>query len=210
MTYFPLFIDIKGRKCLLAGGGKVALRKVRTLLAYKADVQLIALSVDQELAELLPEEAFRKGLLREDDLEGAALVVAATSSRDENHRIAMLCHDRNIPVNVIDCPEECSFLFPAVVKRGDVSIGINTGARSPGLSRHIREQIQEAVPDWYGDLADRIGEVRDELKGHVSDEAVRRRMLSEILDRSLREERVLSREETREMLNPLDYYGTIS
>ena len=210
MAHFPLFISIEGRKCLLAGGGRVALRKVRTLLAYKADVMVVALSLDPDLAELLPEGAFRKGLLEEKDLEDAALVVAATSSRPENHRIAMLCRERNIPVNVIDCPDECSFLFPAVVKRGDVSIGINTGARSPGLSRHIRRKIGDAVPDWYGDLADRIGEIRDELKRHVPDEAARRRMLSETLERSLREGRVPGRDEIEEMLNSLDYHGTIS
>ena len=210
MAYFPLFINIEGRKCILAGGGRVAMRKAKTLLAYKADVRVIALSLFPGLAELLPEGAFRKGLLEEKDLEDAALVVAATSSRSENHRIAMLCMERNIPVNVIDCPDECSFLFPAVVKRGDVSIGINTGGRSPGLSRHIRRKIGDTVPDWYGDLADRIGEIRDELKRHVSDEAARRRMLSEILKRSLREERVPGREEIQEMLNSVDYHGTIS
>ena len=201
MAYFPLFTDIQGKKCLVAGGGKVALRKVRTLLDYGADVRVTALTIEQEIADILPPDACVKGLAEEADIEGAALVVAATGSRSENHRIAQLCYDKKVPVNVIDCPEECTFLFPAVVRRGDISIGINTGAKSPGLSGHLRRTIEETVPDYYEAVADRIGEVRDRLKREVSGEKRRRHILAMILEKALQEGRSLSDEEIESIID---------
>ena len=195
MAYFPLFIDIQGKKCLVAGGGKVACRKVRTLLSYGADVRLAALSMEEELTSMLEEDCRRIGLLGQEDLEGAILVVAATGDREENHRIAVLCHDCHIPVNVVDCPAECTFFFPAVVKRGDVSIGINTGGNSPGLSRHIRRLIEREIPSFYGDLARGIGQIRDRLKVRIHDEKKRRKLLRQILDNAVSQKRIPTPEE---------------
>lgn len=188
MAYFPLFIDIQGKKCLVAGGGKVASRKVRTLLAYGADVKLKALSIEKELESLLDEESLAQGLLTAEDLEDAALVVAATGNREENHRIALLCHAEGIPVNVVDSPAECTFLFPAVVKRGEVSIGINTGGNSPGLSSHIRQQIEKVIPPSYGQLAQEIGQLRDQLKDQIPDEKKRRQILRQALKEAISRE----------------------
>ena len=179
----------------------MACRKVRTLLAYGADVKLKALSLEKELESLLDADSLAGGLVEEEDLEGAALVVAATGDREENHRIAGLCHGRGIPVNVVDCPAECTFFFPAVVKRGEVSIGINTGGNSPGLSAHIRRLIEKVIPPFYGQLAGEIGRIRDRLKDRIPDEKKRRQILSRLLERAVSRESIPTPEELEGMVD---------
>ena len=127
-------------------------------------------------------------------------MIAATSSRETNHRIAELCHSRNIPVNVIDAPEECTFIFPAVVQKGDVSIGINTGGKSPILSQKIRKTIEADIPDYYADLADQLGDLREYVKVHFKDEKDRRRILKSAAAEAFAQERTLSREEINEII----------
>ena len=200
MAHFPMFVDIKDRRCLVVGGGNVAHRKVETLLKYGADVLVIAHEIADSICELLPEDCRRTGEVTEEEMEKAFLVIAATGSRQENHRIAVFCHEKRIPVNVIDCPEECTFLFPAVVKRGTISIGINTGASSPGVSRRIRRQIQEEIPEYYGDIALQIGQLREELKETISAEKQRRAVLSAVADRAFHEGRTLTQEEIQEII----------
>lgn len=177
MAHFPIFIEIENKKCLVIGGGKVALRKVESLLRYGADVRVIGKEICGELLELLPPASLRRGELSEQDLDSAALVIVATADRQANHRAAVLCRERGIPVNVADAPEECSFLFPALVKKGDVSIGINTGGKSPILSSRIRKDIEKIIPDSYGDIAIQLGQLREYVQAHVPSEAERRSIL---------------------------------
>ena len=171
MAYFPIFIEIEKKKCLVVGGGKVALRKVETLLRYDAQVHVVSREICTEIRALLPPENIHEEellpspgdtnageLLPEcscgsewplpDYFTGAALVVAATGSREVNHRVAQFCRERRIPVNVADAPEECTFFFPAVVKKGDISIGVNTGGKSPAVSSQVRRDIEKAIPDY--------------------------------------------------------------
>lgn len=200
MAHFPMFVNIKDRPCLVAGGGKVALRKVTTLLKYQADVRVTAPEICREIRDLLPRDHWRVGQVEDREMEEAFLVIAATASREENHRISLFCRERKIPVNVIDAPRECTFLFPAVVKRGEISIGINTGASSPGVSRHIRRQIEEEIPEYYGEIARQIGCLREELKEKVTSERKRADILTAVTDRAFSEERVLTPEELQEII----------
>jgi len=125
--------------------------------------------------------------------------VAATGSRNENSRIAAFCSQRKIPVNVVDEPRECTFLFPAVVKRGDISIGINSGAKSPGVSRKIRRQIEEAIPDYYGQINDQIGDLRPALKEEVAGQKERGRILDSVAREAFAAKRPLTPEEIRQI-----------
>ncbi|MCD8018828.1 MAG: bifunctional precorrin-2 dehydrogenase/sirohydrochlorin ferrochelatase [Clostridiales bacterium] len=200
MAHFPLFIDITHKKCLVVGGGRVALRKVETLLRYEAKVEVIAESICPEIREMLPADQIRYGGVTETDFEDAVLVVAATASREVNHRVYEACARDRIPVNVVDAPEECTFLFPAVVKRGDISIGINTGGKSPLVSSHIRKQIEEAVPDDYGEIAKQLGQLREYGKEHFPDETVRRAILKAAASEAFAKGGVLTREEIDKIL----------
>lgn len=200
MACFPIFIDIEQKKCLIAGGGKVALRKVETLLRYGASVHVVAEQICEGICEKLPPDQRRIGHVTEKDMDHSVLVIAATSSRETNHRVAEICHRKGIPVNVIDEPKECTFIFPAVIQKGDISIGINTGGKSPILSQKIRKTIEKDIPDYYEELADQLGELREYVKVHFKEEEDRRRILKCAAARAFAQERTLSREEINEII----------
>jgi uroporphyrin-III C-methyltransferase/precorrin-2 dehydrogenase/sirohydrochlorin ferrochelatase len=170
MDYLPLFHDLKGRRCLVVGGGETALRKVRPLLEAGAVVEVVAPVIDSGLRELaasrslvLVERAFEEA-----DLEDKALVVAAGEDDLLDRRVSALCQARNLPVNVVDKPDLCSVIFPAIVDRSPIQIAIGTGGSAPVLARLLRGRLEAMLPGRYGDLArlaDRFrGAVREKLE----------------------------------------------
>lgn len=203
MAYFPIFTDITNKKCLIIGGGKVALRKVETLLRYGGAVYVAAEEICPEIERILPGSHIYKGQMTEkimeekikQDVKESVLVIAATNSRELNHQVAVFCRQYSIPVNVVDEPKECSFIFPAVVLKGDISVGINTGAKSPIVSKKIRENIEEAIPDYYVQIADQLGELRSYVKTHFKEETERRRILKNVASEAFFLERQLTEEE---------------
>lgn len=199
MAYFPVFTQIEGKRCLIIGGGKVAARKAHTLLQYGADVIVAAEKVCEEIKESLPESNIFE-YIHENEIKKAFLVIAATSSREENHRVAKLCHQHNILVNVADSEEESTFIFPSVVRKGDISIGINSGTGSPAVSKQIRKQIEKAVPDYYADIAVFMGELRQYVKANFREETQRRYILKTAAARAFSEERVLTKKEIEEII----------
>ena len=207
MMYFPVFTQIEGKRCLIVGGGKVAARKVHTLLQYGADVVVIAKKVCDEIKEVLPEKSIFEDFIKnaesdflEKEIQKAVLVVAATSSREENHRAAELCHAYHILVNVADSEAESSFIFPSVVRKGNISIGINSGTGSPAVSKQIRRQIEKAVPDYYADIAIFMGELRQYVKANFEEEAMRRYILKTAAAKAFSKERVLTENEIKEII----------
>ncbi len=202
MAYFPIFTQIEGKRCLIIGGGKVAARKVHILLEYGADVVVVAEKVCVEIKESLPEKnVFEHDFaFFETEIRKAFLVVAATSNREENHHIAELCHTCNVLVNVADSEAESSFIFPSVIRRGDISIGINSGTGSPTVSKHIRKQIEKAVPDYYADIAVFMGELRQYVKANFKEESQRRYILKTAAAQAFSEERVLNEKEIEEII----------
>lgn len=233
MAYFPIFIEIEKKKCLVVGGGKVALRKVETLLRYDAQVHVVSREICEEIRALLPPENIHEGellpspgdtnareLLPEcscgpewplpDHFTGAALVVAATGSREVNHRVAQFCRARRIPVNVADALEECTFFFPAVVKKGDISIGVNTGGKSPAVSSQVRRDIEKAIPDYYEAIADQLGVLREYVKSHVEREPDRRKILKQAAASAFLNERILSQNEINTIIRQVLNHGTVS
>lgn len=137
MAYFPMFVELEGRPCLIVGGGAVALRKARKLLPYGPCLTVVAQSFVPEL-EALEGAALCRRAFRPRDVEGQALVVAATGDGALNREIAALCRARRIPVNAVDDKDNCTFLFPALVRRGPLSIGISTGGASPTAAVYVK------------------------------------------------------------------------
>ena len=219
MARFPLFIDISSMTCLVFGGGKVALRKIETLLRYDARIQVVSAAVDPGIVRLLSpdqihlldisvpgETHLNRGThveSQEDSpeywLERADLVIASTNDREVNHYIAALCKKRGVPVNVIDAPEECSFLFPSIVKKGEISIGINTDGQSPIVSKKVRQEIEKAVPDYYGEIAAQLGDVKEYVKETFPEESHRRAILREAAEKAFSRKRPLTVEELEEI-----------
>lgn len=120
MAYFPMFIDIEKKKCLVAGGGTVALRKVRVLLDFGAQVMVVAPQIDSQILRLTGNVCVKERTFEPEDLKECVLVVAATDDAAENHRIAQLARENNIPVNAVHQQEDCSFIFPSYLKHQDL------------------------------------------------------------------------------------------
>lgn len=144
---FPLFVSIQDKRILVVGGGRIALRRINTLLLFADRVQVIAEKPSQELLSLAKEMGARLRLesrsYREGDCADAEMAVAATDNRQVNHKIFQECNAQNIPVNVADCPKECSFYFPGVVKQGSLVIGVTAGGTDHSLAAKTVQKIRE-------------------------------------------------------------------
>lgn len=200
MAYFPFFIDLDQKPGLVVGGGPVAARKIRTLLPYGPRLTVCAPSVLPEL-EALPGLAVRKEPFSPDLLEGAFFVIAATDDRELNRRIAGLCRARNLPVNVADPGIESTFLFPSVVQRGPMTIGISTGGTSPTAAHVLKEQIEGLLPGNLEEILLWMDGVREELKGSALSQPQRSTCLSRLFSAALQAGGPLSREETQSLLS---------
>ena len=166
VRYYPLFLDISRRLCVVVGGGNVAERKVERLLACEACVEVVGKRLTPTLAALA-----REGRIVHHDgdyegalIRGAFLVIGATDSDTVNGRIAMDARALGIPVNIVDEPARCDFILPSVIRRGDVTIAASTGGASPALARHLREELEAFLSEDYGPLAELLQEVRQELR----------------------------------------------
>lgn len=169
MPLFPIFIDLKGRRALIVGGGRVALRKAERLMPYGADICAVAPEFEGAFRSLsgvtLLERRFEPG-----DIEGAALVIAATDDGELNAAVSELCRWENIPVNVVDDLEKCSFVFPALVQRGELSVGISTGGASPSAAQYVRRGVEQLVPEGFEGILDFLSAHRAEVKAALPPE----------------------------------------
>lgn len=166
MPYYPINLDLRGRECVVVGGGAVAERKVEGLLECGARVTVVSPELTPELLSLV--EAGGIGWVNREyspgALAGAFLVIAATDDRNVNQAVSDEAMSGGILVNVVDDPELCSFIVPATVKRGDLMVSISTSGSSPALARRIRGMVESCIGPEYGDLAWLLGELRDEVK----------------------------------------------
>jgi len=165
VRYYPLFLDIAGRRCVVVGGGNVAERKVGRLLACGASVEVIGAMLTPGLAALAGEGAIvhHAADYREDRLCGAFFVIGATDSAVVNERVARDARARGIPVNIVDDPARCDFILPSVVERGDLTIAVSTGGRSPALARKLRTELEIAYGSEYATLTAILGELREKV-----------------------------------------------
>ncbi|MEA3141225.1 MAG: uroporphyrin-III C-methyltransferase / precorrin-2 dehydrogenase / sirohydrochlorin ferrochelatase [Gammaproteobacteria bacterium] len=184
MNYFPVFFDLMGQAVLVVGGGEVALRKVVLLERSGAAITLVAPQVHPELQERGSAGKI-KLVSREfvpDDLNGARLVIVATSRRAVNRWIATLSEARNIPVNVVDDREASRFIVPAIIDRDPVLVAISTGGTSPVLARRLRERLEAAIPKKIGELALWLRALRDGARRRLRNTDERRRFFENIVD----------------------------
>ena len=170
MPWFPMFVQLKGAEVLLVGGGTVALRKAEKLLPYGPQITVVAPDIIPELAALPGPTLCRRPFAESDLQEKLALVIAATDDTALNRNIAALCREKRIPVNVVDDPEACGFLFPALVQRGRLSVGISTGGASPTAAVWLKERIESILPSHFGAALDRLEALRPALKAQIPDE----------------------------------------
>ena len=166
MGYYPVLLDLAGRRCVMVGGGLVAERRVAGLLAADAHVIVIAPRLTPALAALAAEQRIEhepRGY-RDGDLAGADLAFVATDAGEVNHAVAREARERSIWINAADDPARCTFILPALVRRGDLTVAVATGGSSPALARAIREELEAYLTDDYATLAAIAAEARREVR----------------------------------------------
>jgi len=165
-SYYPIFLNVNNRLCVVVGGGDVAERKVKTLIEQGAQVMLISQYLTKELEGLARQGAIQVMLrdYRPGDLMGAVIAVAATDNSQVNHQIAEDGRQWGVLVNVVDDPEASDFIMPSQFCRGDVVIAISTGGHSPALARKIRMELESYIGPEYDSLVQLLSQVRAELK----------------------------------------------
>ena len=166
MRYFPALLDLRGKLCVVVGGGRVAERKVRSLLKAGALVKVISPQISESLfqSELKGKIVHRPRSFRSDDLRGAFLAIAATDDRATNERISRQALGLKIPVNVVDDPTYSSFIVPSLVERGDLLVAISTSGQSPALAKLLRERLQKEIGPEYSSLLKLLGAVRRKVR----------------------------------------------
>lgn len=166
MKYYPVFWDIKDKKCVVVGGGEVAARKVRRLLDCGAQVLVVSPRLTPELAALVADHILEHvaGEYHSRYLTGAALVIGATDEEEVNAAISRDARANRIPVNIVDDPQKCDFILPALVERGNLAIAIGTGGQSPALAHHLREELENSYGEEYAVLLGILGKLRPRMK----------------------------------------------
>ena len=169
MGYFPFFLDLEGREGLVVGGGAVAARKVRKLLPCGPRLTVAAPEILPEI-EALPGLTLIRRAFEPSMLEGKFFVIAATDSREANREIAGLCRERGILVNAVDDKEACTFLFPALVRRGELTVGVSTAGASPSAAVWVKERVDGLLPEDFGALLDYLVSLRPAVRERISEE----------------------------------------
>lgn len=189
MNYFPFFMDIKDKKALVVGGGKVAQRKVEKLLPFEPAITVLSPHISEAIREI-PGVTLIEDEFRSEYLEGCFFVIAATNDRATNRKISDICKERNIPVNSVDDKDACTFIFPAYVIEGNLTVGISTGGASPTASVYIKEKIANAIPEGFSEAVDILEKVRTEIKPCFPEDEIRAEFLRDLLDEILRKGKV--------------------
>ncbi|MCL4424381.1 MAG: bifunctional precorrin-2 dehydrogenase/sirohydrochlorin ferrochelatase [Firmicutes bacterium] len=178
-TYFPILLDLKGRSCVVVGGGEVASRKVTALLEAGAVVKVISPTVTSLLARLAAEgriqhqsEAYSPG-----DLRGAFLVIAATDDEEVNRLVNREAEERSQLINVVDVPELSSFIFPSVLRRGALTVAVSTGGASPALAAGLRRRLEGILGQEYALYLDLLARARRYILEHWEKDERRRQVL---------------------------------
>ena len=195
MAYFPFFVELDHQEGLIVGGSTVALRKIEKLLPYGPRLTVCAPGISPEI-QAIPGLRLLRQAFAPELVEDKAFVIAATDDRELNHRISELCRARRIPVNVVDDRDYCSFLFPALVKRGSLSVGISTGGASPTGAIYLKERINALIPERFGEILACLDSAREPVKEALPDEAGRSRCFAALFAACMERGGPLNREET--------------
>ncbi|MCI6017725.1 MAG: bifunctional precorrin-2 dehydrogenase/sirohydrochlorin ferrochelatase [Clostridiales bacterium] len=184
MPLFPMFVDMSNKNCLVFGGGAVALRKIKTLLKFGISVHVYAYAYEDELAAMIhdgtvlcEEVTVHFDGSKLPPVTGMDMVICATNHEVFNHKMAEHCKEMGIPVNSATSRIDSTFIFPAVTVRGELVIGMSTSGEVPALTKAVRETVDGAVPEWYGDLLDGLEAARKQIKKTIGSQKERQKVL---------------------------------
>jgi len=202
MKYYPAYLDIRNRRCLVVGGGGVGTRKVKTLLDCGARVTIISPQVSEQLKELADDQratiinrSYQSG-----DLEGVFLVIGATDDEKLNRQISRDAEKRGLLCNIADRPEICNFILPSIVHRGDLTISISTAGNSPAMAKKLRQDLEKQYGPEYADFLRLMGAVRYKLLRQAHQPEAHKNLFEQLINNGLLE---LIRENRIEDINSL-------
>lgn len=196
MAYFPMFVDMTERECLIVGGGNVAYRKVMVMLDFGAKVTVVAEDICEELRKLIAGDRANNGWFSSDaadritiikrrfeqkDCDGMEMVIAATDDNALNHEIAEYCNAKGIMVNAVDQKADCSFIFPSYVKEKNLVAAFSSSGNSPVLTQYLKGKEQAILTPFLGELNEYMGQIREKVIAEYDTEAERKRVFKEIL-----------------------------
>ena len=199
MAYFPMFVDMTERECLIVGGGNVAYRKVIVMLDFGAKVTVVAEDICDELRKLTTDDiasedktgsytankenriTFIKRRFERKDCDGMEMVIAATDDNALNHEIAEYCKAKDIMVNAVDQKADCSFIFPSYIKEKNLVAAFSSGGNSPVLTQYLKGKEQEILTPFLGELNEYMGQIREKVIAQYDTQAERKRVFKEIL-----------------------------
>lgn len=204
MACFPFLIELENKTCVIAGGGKVAARKVKSMLEFGASVTVIAPEIQEEIRKESGKITIICREIEEQDLTGADVVILATDQQTLNHQMAQYCHKNKILVNVVDVKEDCGFYFPAIVKQEDVVVSVSTAGESPLLASYIRKEIEENLNTYYGKIAKMLGEVREEVFSRFPLQEDRKIVFQKLISWGIKNEGNYEKKECQEFLEQLE------
>ena len=186
-AYYPIFLDLKGKKAVVVGGGMVAQRKIDTLLEHGAEVHVISKALTSKLDQEV--KTGRVNLLgaefRETQLDGAFLVIAATDDTNLNRRVSRAAQKRGLLVNAVDQPEDCNFIVPSSLERGDLRIAVSTSGKSPALARKVREDLERHFGREYELFLNLMGRMRKEILARGLSQKENSRIFRELIGSSI-------------------------
>jgi siroheme synthase-like protein len=163
MTWFPIFVSLEGRRCLVVGGGPIGARKAASLRDAGAVVTLVATQLSEHATALKGVQLLERPYVRS-DLAGQWLVITAVDDRAVAAQVSADAQSENVFVNAADDPEFCSFILPAIHRDGDVQIAVSTGGSSPATASWLRDRVAESLGDMPGRLVDHLKAVRSRIR----------------------------------------------
>ncbi|RBP68425.1 precorrin-2 dehydrogenase/sirohydrochlorin ferrochelatase [Alkalibaculum bacchi] len=193
--YYSVMIEMRGKNVVVFGGGKIAYRKVVSLLQCEAKVTVISVDFTYEFDELLnqfPSITLIKDSYKKEYLKGNYLIVGATNAKDINISISEDAKELKILCNIVDSGEASDYIVPSVVRRGDLILSVSTSGKSPSLSKKIKNSLEEEYPKEFEEYVNLLGKIREMVIKNVKDQEEKKRILNSLTD--------LSVEELRKML----------
>jgi precorrin-2 dehydrogenase / sirohydrochlorin ferrochelatase len=183
--FFPMFLKLAGKSCLVVGAGNVGTPKIGGLIDTGARIRVVAIEASAQVREWAEAGKIELQLraFSESDLGGVFLAVVATASNTLNGRIYREAQRRGVLCNVVDVPEYCDFFYPAVVRRGDLQIAISTSGQSPSLAQKIRQQLERQFGVGYAEWVRRLGETRRLILASDLDKETKSELLHSLASR---------------------------
>jgi precorrin-2 dehydrogenase / sirohydrochlorin ferrochelatase len=186
-SYYPVFVNLQGKRCLVVGGGEIATRKVHGLLEADALVVVISPTLSEALAGLAAQGIIehQRRPFRADDVLGCTLVIGATDQPEVNRAVCKAARKHHVWVNIVDVPDACDFIAPAVVRRGALQVAISTGGHSPTLAKRIRLRLEESFGAEYAVLLENLGRERERVRRLIRDPELRKAYFECLVDTAL-------------------------